>query len=44
MADLVAGLLAMIIVVAVKEVNTKFQHKTPVPVPIEVIVVCIYVF
>ncbi|GAA6072676.1 pendrin-like isoform X1, partial [Tachysurus ichikawai] len=38
MADLVAGLLAIIIVVVVKEINTKFQHKIPVPVPIEVIV------
>lgn len=44
MADLVAGLLAIIIVVVVKEINTKFQHKIPVPVPIEVIVVCICIF
>lgn len=39
MADLVAGLLTIVIVMAVKEVNTKFQHKIPVPIPIEVIVV-----
>ncbi|XP_071187550.1 pendrin-like [Salvelinus alpinus] len=38
-ADLVAGLLTIVIVMAVKEVNTKFRHKIPVPIPIEVIVV-----
>lgn len=38
-ADLVAGLLTIVIVMAVKEVNSKFQHKIPVPIPIEVIVV-----
>ncbi|KAL0962857.1 hypothetical protein UPYG_G00346400 [Umbra pygmaea] len=37
-ADLVAGLLTIVIVMAVKEVNAKFQHKIPVPIPIEVIV------
>ncbi|XP_055793638.1 pendrin-like isoform X2 [Salvelinus fontinalis] len=37
-ADLVAGLLTIVIVMAVKEVNTKFRHKIPVPIPIEVIV------
>ncbi|KAL2103002.1 hypothetical protein ACEWY4_002170 [Coilia grayii] len=37
-ADLVAGLLTIAIVMAVKEVNTKFQHKIPVPIPIEVLV------
>uniref|UniRef100_A0A9J7ZAA2 Solute carrier family 26 member 4 n=1 Tax=Cyprinus carpio carpio TaxID=630221 RepID=A0A9J7ZAA2_CYPCA len=39
-ADLIAGLLTIFIVMAVKEINTKFQHKIPVPIPIEVIVVC----
>uniref|UniRef100_A0A8C1Y2A0 Solute carrier family 26 member 4 n=1 Tax=Cyprinus carpio TaxID=7962 RepID=A0A8C1Y2A0_CYPCA len=38
-ADLIAGLLTIFIVMAVKEINTKFQHKIPVPIPIEVIVV-----
>uniref|UniRef100_A0A8C8LY81 STAS domain-containing protein n=1 Tax=Oncorhynchus tshawytscha TaxID=74940 RepID=A0A8C8LY81_ONCTS len=38
-ADLVAGLLTIVIVMAVKEVNSKFRHKIPVPIPIEVIVV-----
>uniref|UniRef100_A0A4W5K2Z1 Solute carrier family 26 member 4 n=1 Tax=Hucho hucho TaxID=62062 RepID=A0A4W5K2Z1_9TELE len=37
-ADLVAGLLTIVIVMAVKEVNTKFRHTIPVPIPIEVIV------
>uniref|UniRef100_A0A8C8LYP1 STAS domain-containing protein n=1 Tax=Oncorhynchus tshawytscha TaxID=74940 RepID=A0A8C8LYP1_ONCTS len=37
-ADLVAGLLTIVIVMAVKEVNSKFRHKIPVPIPIEVIV------
>uniref|UniRef100_A0A8C7P583 Solute carrier family 26 member 4 n=1 Tax=Oncorhynchus mykiss TaxID=8022 RepID=A0A8C7P583_ONCMY len=37
-ADLVAGLLTIVIVMAVKEVNTKFRHKIPVPIPIKVIV------
>nr|XP_046183841.1 pendrin-like [Oncorhynchus gorbuscha] len=37
-ADLVAGLLTIVFVMAVKEVNTKFRHKIPVPIPIEVIV------
>lgn len=40
MADLVAGLLTIAVVMAVKEVNAKFQHKIPVPIPIEVLVVC----
>ncbi|XP_048867256.1 pendrin-like isoform X3 [Brienomyrus brachyistius] len=40
-ADLVAGLLTIVIVMAVKEVNTKFQHKIPVSIPIEVIVTVI---
>ncbi|KAL7828003.1 hypothetical protein AOLI_G00311550 [Acnodon oligacanthus] len=38
MADLVAGLLTIVTVMAVKEINAKFQHKIPVPIPIEVIV------
>ncbi|XP_069048593.1 pendrin-like [Lepisosteus oculatus] len=37
-ADLVAGLLTILIVMVVKEINTKYQHKIPVPIPIEVIV------
>ncbi|TSK13248.1 Pendrin [Bagarius yarrelli] len=41
MADLFAGLLTITVVVVVKEVNSKFQHKVPVPVPIEVIVTVI---
>ncbi|XP_051546435.1 pendrin-like [Myxocyprinus asiaticus] len=40
-ADLVAGLLTIFIVMAVKEINTKFQHRIPVPIPIEVIVTVI---
>ncbi|XP_072529242.1 pendrin-like [Salminus brasiliensis] len=40
-ADLVAGLLAIVTVMAVKEVNAKFQHKIPIPIPIEVIVTVI---
>ncbi|XP_051977063.1 pendrin [Xyrauchen texanus] len=40
-ADLVAGLLTIFIVMAVKEINTKFQHRIPVPIPIEVIVTLI---
>ncbi|KAF4114609.1 pendrin [Onychostoma macrolepis] len=40
-ADLIAGLLTICIVMAVKEINTKFQHKIPVPIPIEVIVTVI---
>uniref|UniRef100_A0A6Q2YZK4 STAS domain-containing protein n=1 Tax=Esox lucius TaxID=8010 RepID=A0A6Q2YZK4_ESOLU len=38
LADLVAGLLTIVIVVAVKELNAKFQHRIPVPIPIELIV------
>ncbi|KAJ8386684.1 hypothetical protein AAFF_G00168000 [Aldrovandia affinis] len=37
-ADLVAGLLTIVSVMAVKEINSKFQHRIPVPIPIEVIV------
>ncbi|XP_074124447.1 LOW QUALITY PROTEIN: pendrin [Sminthopsis crassicaudata] len=37
-ADLVAGLLTIIICMVVKEINDRFKHKIPVPIPIEVIV------
>ncbi|XP_065124548.1 pendrin [Paramisgurnus dabryanus] len=37
-ADLVAGLLTIFVIMAVKEVNAKYQHKIPVAIPIEVIV------
>ncbi|CAL8242397.1 unnamed protein product [Merluccius merluccius] len=40
-ADLVAGLLTIAIVMFVKEINAKFQHKIPVPIPIEVIVTAV---
>lgn len=39
LADFIAGLLTIIICMAVKEVNDRFKHKIPVPIPIEVIVV-----
>ncbi|KAG5267565.1 hypothetical protein AALO_G00223130 [Alosa alosa] len=42
-ADLVAGLLTIATVMAVKEVNAKFQHKIPVPIPIEVLVTVVAV-
>ncbi|XP_059904615.1 LOW QUALITY PROTEIN: pendrin-like [Gadus macrocephalus] len=38
MADLVAGLLTIAVVMVVKEINARFQHRIPVPIPIEVIV------
>ncbi|XP_066522943.1 pendrin-like [Hoplias malabaricus] len=38
MADLVAGLITIVTVMTVKEINAKFHHKIPVPIPIEVIV------
>lgn len=38
-ADFIAGLLTIIICMAVKELNDRFKHKIPVPIPIEVIVV-----
>ncbi|XP_071393105.1 pendrin [Centroberyx affinis] len=41
MADLLAGLLTVLIVMSVKEINTKFQHRIPVPIPIEVIVTAV---
>ncbi|KAG7269664.1 LOW QUALITY PROTEIN: hypothetical protein CRUP_019053 [Coryphaenoides rupestris] len=37
-ADLVAGLLTVAVVMVVKEINTRYQHRMPVPIPIEVIV------
>ncbi|XP_043823975.1 pendrin [Dromiciops gliroides] len=37
-ADLVAGLLTIIVCIAVKEINDRFKHKIPIPIPIEVIV------
>ncbi|KAM6437532.1 pendrin [Liasis olivaceus] len=37
-ADLVAGLLTIIVCMAVKEINDRFRHKIPIPIPIEVIV------
>ncbi|XP_068963101.1 pendrin [Petaurus breviceps papuanus] len=41
MADFIAGLLTIIVCMAVKEVNDRFKHKIPVPIPIEVIVTII---
>uniref|UniRef100_A0A7M4F6H2 Solute carrier family 26 member 4 n=1 Tax=Crocodylus porosus TaxID=8502 RepID=A0A7M4F6H2_CROPO len=38
-ADLVAGLLTIVVCMAVKEINDRFKHKIPIPIPIEVIVV-----
>lgn len=38
-ADLVAGLLTIVICMVVKEINDRFKHKIPIPIPIEVIVV-----
>ncbi|KYO38616.1 pendrin [Alligator mississippiensis] len=37
-ADLVAGLLTIVVCMAVKEINDRFKHKIPIPIPIEVIV------
>ncbi|XP_053107607.1 pendrin [Hemicordylus capensis] len=37
-ADLIAGLLTIVICMAVKEINDRFRHKIPIPIPIEVIV------
>uniref|UniRef100_A0AAY4DM58 STAS domain-containing protein n=1 Tax=Denticeps clupeoides TaxID=299321 RepID=A0AAY4DM58_9TELE len=37
-ADLVAGLLTIVVVVTVKEVSARFQHKISIPIPIEVLV------
>ncbi|KAF3819024.1 hypothetical protein GH733_013174, partial [Mirounga leonina] len=38
LADFIAGLLTIIICMAVKEVNDRFKHKIPVPIPIETII------
>ncbi|XP_074050032.1 pendrin isoform X2 [Macrotis lagotis] len=40
-ADFVAGMLTIIICMAVKEINDRFKHKIPIPIPIEVIVTII---
>ncbi|NXC13281.1 S26A4 protein, partial [Corythaeola cristata] len=37
-ADLIAGLLTILVCVVVKELNDRFKHKIPIPIPIEVIV------
>ncbi|XP_054844570.1 pendrin [Eublepharis macularius] len=37
-ADLIAGLLTIVICMVVKEINDRFRHKIRVPIPIEVIV------
>ncbi|XP_069835394.1 pendrin-like [Dendropsophus ebraccatus] len=36
--DLIAGLLAFLVCVVVKEINERFKHKLRVPIPIEIIV------
>ncbi|XP_078199276.1 pendrin isoform X2 [Callithrix jacchus] len=41
LADFIAGLLTIVICMAVKELNDRFRHKIPVPIPIEVIVTII---
>ncbi|XP_066522944.1 pendrin-like [Hoplias malabaricus] len=41
MVDLIAAVLTIIVVMGVKEFNTKFQKKLPVPIPIEVVVTII---
>ncbi|XP_059511674.1 pendrin isoform X3 [Myotis daubentonii] len=41
LADFIAGLLTIIICMAVKELNDRFRHKIPIPIPIEVIVTII---
>ncbi|XP_006882752.1 PREDICTED: pendrin [Elephantulus edwardii] len=40
-ADFIAGLLTIVICMAVKELNDRFKHKIPIPIPIEVIVTII---
>ncbi|XP_011242172.1 pendrin isoform X2 [Mus musculus] len=40
-ADFIAGLLTIIVCMAVKELNDRFKHRIPVPIPIEVIVTII---
>ncbi|PNJ29920.1 SLC26A4 isoform 3 [Pongo abelii] len=41
LADFTAGLLTIVVCMAVKELNDRFRHKIPVPIPIEVIVTII---
>ncbi|XP_012890168.1 PREDICTED: pendrin [Dipodomys ordii] len=41
LADFIAGLLTIIICMAVKELNDRYKHRIPVPIPIEVIVTII---
>ncbi|XP_012601504.2 pendrin [Microcebus murinus] len=41
LADFIAGLLTIVICMAVKELNDRFKHKIPIPIPIEVIVTII---
>ncbi|ELK01311.1 Pendrin [Pteropus alecto] len=41
LADFIAGLLTIIICMAVKEINDRFKYKIRVPIPIEVIVTII---
>uniref|UniRef100_A0A2K5YU63 Solute carrier family 26 member 4 n=1 Tax=Mandrillus leucophaeus TaxID=9568 RepID=A0A2K5YU63_MANLE len=41
LADFIAGLLTIVVCMAVKELNDRFRHKIPVPIPIEVIVTII---
>ncbi|KAG2459957.1 S26A4 protein, partial [Polypterus senegalus] len=40
-ADLIAGLITLVVVTVVKEINDRYKHKIPVPIPIEVIVAII---
>nr|XP_056703744.1 pendrin [Euleptes europaea] len=40
-ADLIAGLLTIVVCMVVKEINDRFRHKIPIPIPIEVIVTII---
>ncbi|KAM8924138.1 pendrin-like [Pelodytes ibericus] len=37
-ADLIAGILAFLVCVVVKEINEKYKHKLRVPIPIEIFV------
>lgn len=38
-ADLIAGLITIVVCMVVKEINDRFKHKIRIPIPIEVIVV-----
>ncbi|XP_028668875.1 pendrin [Erpetoichthys calabaricus] len=40
-ADLIAGLITLVVVTVVKELNDRYKRKIPVPIPIEVIVAII---